>query len=489
MEIIWKNYHFYEEEIIKQINKSSFISFHFNTTLPSMENIEKIIMQSNNINDISLLNTQKIYSELIGFVKKYTIIQLGLSIFNKIQNDNDKNKNNINSEQKICFDCHSYNIYLFINSKDLKDFGDPDFCIDLQNLFIQLSQDKSENSKIDFNKWIKEGVYYMNNFQYSFLYKKTIFQNINNPNFENFSENENIINKKLNQKDLLKIGEIIDNLKNNFLNIDPSISVNSYLIECLPKFMIYNIKKKLDEENFFYLYFQENFRIKKNWSTIITKYRDEKEKKKLLEEDNIYQIKELDFKKGSKKIFDTITNRKFIFNENNEKESKGIFINDDKNDNKVIVGYDMLLDLMFFEDKFGNDISGGLESFIKRINGQYKEIYDVKYLYNKIKLKKEWVDIFNNNKNNNDIYLIYKILKEKYDKKIGIYLKPNEYLFKDGKYGPGYESFMIGACFLYLNYAINDNNINNNHFFIENKNHLYLMNKIIDLSNMKITDI
>lgn len=81
--------------------------------------------------------------------------------------------------------------------------------------------------------------------------------------------------------------------------------VNSYMIDCMPKFVLYYIKKKLPQN----LYFQENFRMKRNWCTLITGFKNQKEKEELFKNDILSQLRELEHKKGAKKIIDAIFNK------------------------------------------------------------------------------------------------------------------------------------------------------------------------------------
>ena len=91
----------------------------------------------------------------------------------------------------------------------------------------------------------------------------------------------------------------IEDIRQNFLEQE-KMYANSYIIDCMPKFLLYYIKTQLPQN----LYFQENFRIKRNWCTLITGFKTKEEKEELYKNDVLCQLKELEHKKGAKKLFD-----------------------------------------------------------------------------------------------------------------------------------------------------------------------------------------
>ena len=104
MEIVSKNYENFEEDILNHIENSDYISFDLEMT--GIEN------DKNN----SLIDTPEIrYLKYKHTSEKYSIIQLGLSLFKKRENPNNSNE--------ILYECYPYNLYLFPNSKDLKDLS------------------------------------------------------------------------------------------------------------------------------------------------------------------------------------------------------------------------------------------------------------------------------------------------------------------------------------------------------------------------------
>lgn len=445
MEIIWRNFKYYDKEIVFEIENSDFVSIDLRTTgiLPS-ENDEKENDKINDINDNELKTemNQYIYNKYKKIVQQHTIIQLGITIFKNISSSDDPQK-------KIVYECHPYCLYLFINSKDLKFQGEIEFSLDL----LHLRYLKEQN--IDFNKWINDGIYYMNDDQYITLYDGLIKNNINN---DDFSIDPSLL--KLKPKDLDRVNENIEEVIDQFINKE-NPEINSYLIDNLPKFLLYYVKTKLPN-NFYY---QENFRLKSKWCTLITRFHNKEEKEKLHISDIKSQIEDLNYKQGAKKVFDALTNKYFCAEGEDEKNIKKgqikYHFKTNQTNKKTIIGHNIFLNLMFLMSKLDNDLPDKYDAYQKLINEKFETIYDTKYLFEKYKnfLYENMNVQMNNEKNNNinnksDIDTMYQFLNSKLSDCVNIEMRPHKDLFRDESYGVAYDSYITGISFLYLKHGI-----------------------------------
>ena len=446
MELNYRNYYKQEKELLNLIETSDFISFDLEMT--GIEN------DKNN----SIIDTPEYrYLKYKKTSEKYTIIQLGLSFFKLATNPNVYHK-------QICYECHPYNLYLFQNAKDLKEISQDELNLEVKSMLF------NQKGKINFNAWINEGIQFLNEKQYRELYKNITENNINNDNFY-----IDISNLKKRDLDLAKLN--IENIKNNFID-NGKIYKTNYVINCLPKYVLYYIKKNLPNN----LYFQENSRFnKKSFCILITGYKTKEEKEKLYMDDVLYQLKELNHRKGVKKIIDSIFN-KINWGDIDIKEDD---INKNKNNilqnkKKTLIGHNMSLDLIFIISKLGETLPNDYSLFKKMIKDKLECIYDTKLLFEKFK---------NSEFNKNNIIIkdiksvldnMYPYLKSTFSENVKIKIKPNEDLLKNGLYhNAGYDSFVTGACFLYMKNAMK-----NYDFLKENKNQIYLMNSLYKSMNM-----
>ena len=439
MELVSRNYDKTEDELLRYIEKSDYISFDLEMT--GIEN------DKNN----SLIDTpENRYLKYKLTSEKYAIIQLGISFFIK--------KENPNNSQEIFYECYPYNLYLFPNSRDLKDISQDSMNLEIKCMLF------NRKGNIDFNKWINEGIHYLNERQYRELYKNITENNLNN---DNFNVKINHLDQKTFDYELAQ--KTIDDIKENFLEEGKMYS-NSYIIDCMPKFLLYYIKSQLPQN----LYFQENYRMKRNWCTLITGFKSQKEKEELYKIDILSQLKELDHKKGVKKLFDAIFNKIYYGNSNINQVKENCNNNKNKSRKKILIGHNMSLDLLFIISKLGDKLPDDYNSFKQIIKNNLECIYDTKYLFEEYKNSKQ-------NKNNiilKDIKSVldnmYPYLKSYYDKFLKIKIKSKENL-KEAKYhSAGYDSYITGACFLYMKYAME----NEQNFMNENKNKIYLMNSL-----------
>ena len=446
MELSFRNYYKQEKELLNLIESSDYISFSLETT-----------GTDNGKNNSIIDTTEYRYSKYKKTSEIFTIIQLGLSFFKFTSNPNIYHK-------QISYECHSYSLYLFQNAKDLKDIFQDELNLEVKS--INYNQRKN---KIDFNAWINEGIQYLNEKQYRLLYKNIIENNINNDNFH-------IDISNLKQRDLDLANRNIDYIKNNYIG-DGKLFKTNFVINNMPKYILYYIKKNLPNN----LYFQENNRFhNKSFCTLISGYKSLEEKEKLYKNDILNQLKELNHKKGVKKLIDAIFN-KINFGDSDINEDDIFKNNISEKRKKNLIGYNMSLDLMFIISKLGDSLPNEYSSFKNMIKDKLNYIYDTKFLFEEFKNS----ELNKNNKVIKDIKSeldeMYQYLHSTFSEIIKIKLKPNEDLFSKNNsfHNAGYNSFITGACFLYMKNAFK-----NNKFLEENNNQIYLNSSLYKSINL-----
>jgi len=434
MELTCINYEKEENRIIELIKTCDYISFDLEMT--GIENDE---------NNILFDTPENRYIKYKKTSEKYSIIQLGLTIFNR-------EKNVQNNTSQIIYNCYPYNLYLFPNANDLKTLSQDSMNLEIKSMLF------NRKGKLDFNKWINEGIYYLNQKQYRNLYKNITQNNINN---DDFYIDTSFLSKK--PSDLEQAENTIKEIRENF--VDVKIVANSYIIDYMPKFMLYYIKKKLPNN----LYFKENCRIFRNWCTLITRFKNQEEKDELYKNDVLSQLRELEHKKGVKKITDAIFNKFSCGNVDVDKN----FIEQKFSKNKLI-GHNMSLDLMFIISNLGESLPDKYTDFKKMIKNSFDTIYDTKLLFEEFKKN----EINKNNIAIKDVRSVldnmYPYLKSRYDHLIKFVIKTKNDEFKEDQFhSAGYDSYITGQCFLYLLHGDVTGQILN-----KNKNKIYLMNSL-----------
>ena len=434
MELTCINYEKEENRIIELIKTCDYISFDLEMT--GIENDE---------NNILFDTPENRYIKYKKTSEKYSIIQLGLTIFNR-------EKNVQNNTSQIIYNCYPYNLYLFPNANDLKTLNQDSMNLEIKSMLF------NRKGKLDFNKWINEGIYYLNQKQYRNLYKNITQNNINN---DDFYIDTSFLSKK--PSDLEQAENTIKEIRENF--VDVKIVANSYIIDYMPKFMLYYIKKKLPNN----LYFKENCRIFRNWCTLITRFKNQEEKDELYKNDVLSQLRELEHKKGVKKITDAIFNKFSCGNVDVDKN----FIEQKFSKNKLI-GHNMSLDLMFIISNLGESLPDKYTDFKKMIKNSFDTIYDTKLLFEEFKKN----EINKNNIAIKDVRSVldnmYPYLKSRYDHLIKFVIKTKNDEFKEDQFhSAGYDSYITGQCFLYMLHGDVTGQILN-----KNKNKIYLMNSL-----------
>ena len=439
MELVCSNYEREEKKIISLIKESDYISFDL-----EMTGIE------NDKNNIIFDTPKNRYAKYKKTAEKYSIIQLGLTIFIKDKTD----PNQIN--------CYPYNFYLFPNANDLKALSQDNMNFEIKSMIF------NSNGKIDFNKWISEGIYYLNKKQYRQLYINITQNNLNN---DDFYMDTTLMEQK--PADLELAEKTIKDIKENF--IDADIDANSYIIDSMPKYMLYYIKKKLPNN----LYFKENCKAFRNWCTLITKFKTKEEREELYKNDVLNQLRDLEHKKGVKKIIDAIFN-KVVY---------GSMDIDDNSDQDIfkktkLIGHNMSLDLMFIIANLGDSLPDEYVEFKKMIKNNFENIYDTKLLFEEFKKK----EITHNNIAIKDIKSVldnmFPYLKSRFNDSIKFVIKTkNEEFNEELFHSAGYDSYITGLCFFYMMYGDKTGQI-----LEKNKDKIFLMNSLYKSMDLNKND-
>ena len=440
MEIVFSNYEREEKKIINFIKESDYISFDL-----EMTGIE------NDKNNIIIDTPKNRYIKYKKTADKYSIIQLGLTIFKK-----DKTDPNL-------YNCYPYNFYLFPNANDLKALSQDNMNFEIKSMIF------NSNGKIDFNKWINEGIYYLNKKQYRQLYINITKNNINNDDF--FIDTTFMEQKPA---DLELAENTIKEIKDNF--IDAQISANSYIIDCMPKFILYYIKKRLPNN----LYFKENCKVFRNWCTLITKFNTKEQKEELYKNDVLNQLRELEHKKGVKKIIDAIFNKVVYGSMNINEQSDEDIIKKTK-----LIGHNMSLDLMFIISNLGDSLPEEYIEFKNVIKNNFENIYDTKLLFEEF--KKNELEKYNNvaiKDIKSVLDNMYPYLKSRFNDSIKFAIKTKDEEFKEEQFhSAGYDSYITGLCFLYMIHGDKTGQI-----IEKNKNKIFLMNSLYKCMDLNKND-
>ena len=455
MELVCSNFEKEEEHMLGLIKSSDFISFDL-----EMTGIE------NDKNNIIIDTPENRYLKYKKTSEKYSIIQLGFTLFKQEKNINNINNNNNKKASQILYHCYPYNLYLFPNANDLKTLSQDNMNLEIKSMLF------NRNGKIDFNKWINEGIYYLNQKQYRELYKNITSNNINNDDF--YMDTSMLLRKP---SDIELAENIINEVKENFINV--KTNANSYIIDSMPKFLLYYIKKKLPNN----LYYKENYKMFRNWCTLITRFNTKEEKDELYKNDVLGQLRELEHKKGVKKIIDAIFNKVWYGNQNIDE--KIINDNENKKNKKILIGHNMSLDLMFIVANLGDSLPDEYLKFKKMIKNYFEYIYDTKLLFEEF--KKNEIQLYNNPliKNIKSVLdNMYPYLKSRFGDLVKTEIKTRDEKFNDEQFhSAGYDSYITGLCFLYMKYGAKTGQILEN-----NKNKIFFMNslyKSMDLNKEK----
>lgn len=339
----------------------------------------------------------------------YSIMQLGICTYKKLNNNSiDNNFNNIE------YACKPYNIYIFPNS--------------LSNKTLKLeigAINFNSNYNFDFNKWLKEGVVFLDEEELNKEKDYLIKTNLNL--FKPYSPI--VINK---QKDKELIEDVKAKITKLIKDFDLNNKCNLITVEIPNKYLCYGLIESLETSLKERIYFEEEItddmdnKNKKILKIFAFKSKNERNNKLdyyMKEELNLHLKKA----KGAKVIFDTLV----------ENKSK-------------VIGHNCILDFMFmlshFDKKFPSQNS--ISEINSNINNNLESQFD------KMNLDKS------KNSNKNSISSFSNILKNKLKLLFGC-IYDTKYIFKSycQMFNIDLNKHNLESVYLYL-YKLNEE-INN----------------------------
>lgn len=157
---------FYNQSLIMDVTKSNFAEIlpKFNQCLQECDFIAidcEFTGLFTTISNDYLATHEQYYSKLRNNINKFQLIQLGISIFKKITNEE--------------FDCDVYNFYIFPNKCSLLPRDEVERYFLCQSSSLKFLLDYN----FDFNKLIKEGISYVNLAQMKYIKEKVTEKKVN----------------------------------------------------------------------------------------------------------------------------------------------------------------------------------------------------------------------------------------------------------------------------------------------------------------------
>ena len=406
MELTKENYFDQESIILKDIENSEFIAFdlEFSGLIPSKFKIYD--------------SPEENFQKNKYMAENYRIIQVGITPFLKKEN-----KNNT-------YIAKPYNIYAFPSDKQ---------CNNRFDFFLESIIFNREHG-CDFNKWISQGVPYLNNENLKKLTERLMSGNINKYDPKNISLYKNIVLYK--EQDKIRFKNFNDKFNAFFNNPEEKIFKHEKVVRHLILYFL----NKLDEnirKRIFIEYKEEPIGEETKSYIIIHKLNSFEEKQQKINQENNELISLIKREKGIKNIIEKIINSK-----------------------KPIVGHNCFIDLLFIMSHFMDEIPKNFHTFKLKLKNEFSGgIYDTKYIYNSSKFNFAENKNETNIKNNIHLECLYTNLFEENkklenDKKIIIEIPGNEgfvnYLNegeenKEKKFHQAdYDSFTTGSSFIYL---------------------------------------
>ena len=336
------------------------------------------------------------YSKYKSTAEKYRIIQLGLCIWNKSESG--------------AYIALPYNIYIFP-----EDFSGNNY-LNCETSAIIFNREH----KMDFNKWIYKGVSYLNAKQEGTIVETLTDSNINFYNPSDKLKYKNITIYK--DEDKLKYDELC-RLFSEFYNSEEKF----YYFDKYPKFMIYYFLNNTPEHIRKKLYF--SYETLENKQFLMISKLDEEEKKLKLDIEIGDKLRDLHNKKGARNIFEALIKSQ-----------------------KILVGHNCSLDLLFTISHLGDPLPNSLKEFKELLKSYFPAIYDTKCIYEYF---------FENNKeslsiDNKVTHLenVYTTLKGIYKEKVAIELHhdvKNTYAENSGIYHEAaFDAYVTGCSFVWM---------------------------------------
>lgn len=336
MELTKENYYETESMILNDIEKSEFISFDLE--------LSGLCEQKQKLLD----SPEDRFKKMRYVAENYRIIQLGLVTF--IPNNIEKEEQNEN--RNYSYIVKPYCIYVFPSEKQ----SNGRFDFDSKAIIF------NKNHGIDFNKWIYDGVSYLNGENLNKLTERLLSGNINKYNPKDKSSFKYISLYK----------EIDRNRYNNFIK-----EFNKFYYESKEK--VFKYEKMMKHLVLYFL----NKCDDQILSTIYIEYKDE------IIGDNIksymYFYKLNTFEEKIQKIIQEDNNAIHII-----KREKGVknLIEKIIGSHKPIVGHNCFVDLLFIMSHFIDEIPREYKTFKLMLTNIFNAgIYDTKFLFSNSELE------------------------------------------------------------------------------------------------------
>ncbi|KAK0043956.1 poly(A)-specific ribonuclease PARN-like domain-containing protein 1 [Biomphalaria pfeifferi] len=346
-------------------------------------------------------NSAERYAKLRYSVQKFTLSQIGLTMFVRNAKDN-------------CYSTQTYHFYLFPFP-----FGsyDPRFSVQTSSLeFLK-------KNSFDFNKWVKQGIPFLNNIQERNLTNEMaagyLFSGLNN---DDETELQSLCSKVAAWLPNSKVGDILT------LSL-PKGSESSY---------VYHTDLRM---RFAHIWTSRN-----PFDQIVVEHVD-KVKRQLLERENHsshqeYQKQQIIQLLGFTRVFRLL-----------------------QISQKPVVGHNLLMDLIFMYEKFHNPLPDSYAKFKQDIHKMFPSIFDTKHIHYCIKRFLESALLFTTG-NLKDLYdginqntTILTMLQPKIK-----HTESGDFPEASFPHQAGYDSYMCGVVFLRLCHFLHFQESGSSHF-------------------------
>jgi len=398
------------------------------------------------------------YTKYRQTAEKYRIIQLGICAWKKISANAPNNYENTGSvhsspshhnsphsqdyhiQKMSSYIARPYNIYIFPEDNS----GQQQ--INCETGAIIFNRDH----KMDFNKWIYKGIPYLNAKQESSMRETLMDGNLNFYNPQDKNKFKNVILNK--PEDRVKYEEFCK-IFSDFLYSDQK----TYFFEKYPKFFMYYILNNLQENIRKRLYF--SYEKLEGKDVLMISKLDEEERKFKVEFEISEKLKDLERKKGARKIFECITKHR-----------------------KIFVGHNCNLDILFTISHLGDQLPQNLKDFKELSKKYFTCVYDTKVIF------ENFCEIMKNHQElkfefkNSHLETVYNTLKDVLDKQIEISLHDDmKHIYADGSgvyHEAAFDAFVTGCSFIYMGETLKEG-------LNEYSNKLYLMRSIYSCFNLE----
>ena len=437
MELTRENYYEIEPIILKDIENCEFIAFDLE--------FSGLITSKLKIYDSS----EEKFQKLKYMAENYRIIQVGITPFIKKDNNNKE------------YIAKPYNIYAFPSEKQ----SNNKFDFFLESIIF------NREHGCDFNKWISEGVPYLNNENLKKLTERLMMGNINKYDPKNISSFKNIVLYK--EQDKIRYKNFNEKFMNFYNNQEEKIFKHEKIVRHLLLYFL----NKLDEEirkKIFIENKDEIFGEEVKSYIFIHKLNSYEEKLQKINQENNEIIVSIKKEKGIKNIIEKIISS-----------------------NKPIVGHNCFIDLLFIMSHFMDDIPKNFHTFKLKLKNEFGGgIYDTKYLYKLSNLNFDENKRELNNKDNINLECLYTNLLEnnknlENNQKIIIEIPKNEKFKnyfdenqknKDKKFHQAdYDSLTTGCSYIYLKNLLGEKFIKEGEYKLNCYNGIY---QCFDLNNL-----